>query len=73
MDGNKFIAFTPLCLAVEFYGPLTYSDSFDTNSMILEITMLNPENQPNEYLNDATPMSDMINLDAVKIEYRKVS
>ena len=26
-----------------------------------------------EYYNDATPMADMINLDAVKIEYRKVT
>ena len=49
LDGNKFIEFTPLCLAAEFYGPLTYSDSFSTNSNTLEITILNPDNQPSMY------------------------
>lgn len=50
MDGTKYIEFTPLCLAVEFYGPLTFSDSFVTNSATLEITILNPNNRPSMYL-----------------------
>ena len=70
-DGNKYIGFTPLCLAVEFYGEATLA--FSTNEDTLEVALQNPENRPAEYQNSRTRMKFMENLDSVKIEYRKVT
>lgn len=72
-DGNKYIQFAPLCVEVAFYGHLIAGDSFATNQDTLEVAILNPENQVAEYYNARTALEDMTNLDAVKIEYRKVS
>lgn len=98
-DGERFLEFTSLCLEVQFFGSLTYSDSFATNANTLEVSVMNPNNQRGnltilrffccfnstltalhhhtvslaEYYNDRIFMKDATNLDAVKIEYRKVT
>jgi len=71
IDGNKYITFTPLCLDVELYG--SFGSVFSTNEDTLEVAVQNPENRPAEYHNARTRMRDMVNLDSVKVEYRKVT